>query len=163
MVVLVASLLGAAFVTFTFLTSATVFFCNADQVDVKAECSAPKRFRLQGSVDQGSVRTGTPLMFTVSFGGRSIPVTYQGDPGGIFCEGVPVVVEGHYQNGTFDGDRILVKHTEQYKAANPGRFWFPRLAAGIGTPPWLPPATRWHLPPAEGPLLHQHAMFPSWI
>ena len=121
MVVLVAALLGAAFVTFTFLTSATVFFCNADQVDVKAECSAPKRFRLQGSVDQGSVRTGTPLMFTVSFGGRSIPVTYQGDPGGIFCEGVPVVVEGRYQNGTFDGDRILVKHTEQYKAANPGR------------------------------------------
>lgn len=119
--VLAGALLAAGFFVFTFLTSSTVFFCNADQVEVTADCSAPKRFRLQGTVDPGSVRTGTPLAFTVSYGGRSVPVTYQGDPGGIFCEGVPVVVEGRYRNGTFDGDRILVKHTEQYKAGNPDR------------------------------------------
>jgi cytochrome c-type biogenesis protein CcmE len=79
--------------------------------------------RLQGTVDNGSVnKLGVGLNFKVSYNNVTIPVAYSGgDPGGVFCEGVPVVVEGIYQSGTFHGDRILVKHTEQYTAANPGR------------------------------------------
>ena len=54
-----------------------------------------KRFRLQGTVDDGSV-TKTPegIDFTVTFDGTTIPVDYSGEPGGIFKEGIPVVVEG---------------------------------------------------------------------
>jgi len=32
---------------------------------------------------------------------------------------VPVVLEGHWQGDVFAGDRILVKHSEDYKASNP--------------------------------------------
>jgi cytochrome c-type biogenesis protein CcmE len=119
--VLAGVLVASGFIVFQFLNASTVFFCNADEIGVKADCRGSRHIRLQGTVDNGSVHKGTPLVFTVSYGGTTIPVTYQGDPGGVFCEGVPVVVEGVMTSGTFAGDRILVKHTEQYKAANPNR------------------------------------------
>ena len=102
------------------LSNATVYFCNADEVGHRADCSPDKRFRLQGTVDAGSVQAGPPFHFTVTYNRATVPVTYQGEPGGIFKEGIPVVVEGRMQpDGTFAGDRILVKHTEQYRAKNP--------------------------------------------
>lgn len=121
--VLAGVLLAGGFIIFQFLSASTIFFCNADEVGVKPDCSGPNHLRLQGTVDAGSVnRAGAGLVFGVTYGGTTIPVSYSGgDPGGVFCEGVPVVVEGIYRSGTFQGDRILVKHTEQYKASNPGR------------------------------------------
>jgi cytochrome c-type biogenesis protein CcmE len=121
--VVLAALLGiAAFVVFQFLSSATLYFCNADEVGVTANCQEGRRFRLQGVVEQGSIETTSgALSFAVTYGGATYPVTYQGDPGGIFDEGIPVVVEGRLVDGTFEGDRILVKHTEQYREENPDR------------------------------------------
>jgi cytochrome c-type biogenesis protein CcmE len=114
-------LLVGGFVVFQFLNSATVFFCEANKAGVTKQCAAGKRFRLLGNVDNGSVQKGNPLRFTVSWLGSTIPVTYEGDPGGIFCEGMNVAVEGRYSGSEFNGDRIIVKHTEDYEAANPDR------------------------------------------
>jgi cytochrome c-type biogenesis protein CcmE len=122
---LVAALLvGGAVVLFQGLTNATVYFCNADEVGVKGGCEAGQRFRLQGAVVDGSVeRTGDVVeRFLVTYDGATVPVTYNGEPGGIFREGIPVVVEGRMgTDGTFAGDRVLVKHTEQYVEQNPDR------------------------------------------
>jgi cytochrome c-type biogenesis protein CcmE len=119
LVVIVAAL---GVVLYQGLANATLFFCNADEVGQRSECTGDKRFRLHGVVDAGSVdEAGATLHFTVTYGGATIPVTYQGEPGGIFQEGIPVVVEGRMQGTTFDGDRILVKHTEQYIEDNPDR------------------------------------------
>ena len=80
------------------LANATLYFCNADEVGHRSECTGEKRFRLQGTVDHGSVaEDGGTLHFTVSYNGATIPVTYQGEPGGIFQEGIPTVVEGRMQ------------------------------------------------------------------
>jgi cytochrome c-type biogenesis protein CcmE len=114
-------LLAGGFVVFQFLTKATVFFCEADKAGVTKDCAVGKRFRLLGTVDKGSVKQGTPLRFTVTWLGTTIPVTYEGDPGGIFCENSNVAVEGRYAGPEFAGDRILVKHDEGYVKANPGR------------------------------------------
>lgn len=114
---------GIAVLLFQGLSNATVFFCNADEVGVRRDCSAGNRFRLQGTVDAESIeRTadGNVLHFTVTYNGATIPVTYQGQPEGIFQGGIPVVVEGRMTPGGFDGDRVLVKHTEQYIEKNPG-------------------------------------------
>jgi cytochrome c-type biogenesis protein CcmE len=112
----------AAIVLFQGLSNASVYFCNADEVGKRSECRSDKRFRLQGNVDTGSVVAGPPLHFTVTYNGATIPVSYQGQPGGIFREGIPVVIEGRMlADGTFAGDRILVKHTEQYRQKNPDR------------------------------------------
>ena len=123
--VVAAVLVGGAFVLFQGLSNATVYFCNADQVGSKGGCGPGERFRLQGTVEQGSVvqnGAGDVQRFVVSYNGVSIPVGYDGDPGGIFKEGIPVVVEGRMgTDGTFAGDRVLVKHTEEYRAKNPDR------------------------------------------
>jgi cytochrome c-type biogenesis protein CcmE len=121
--VLLAVLLGVgAVILFQGLSNATVFFCNADEVGVKSSCTADKRFRLQGTVDEGSVRTGDRKVdFTVSYGGVTIPVAHQGDPPELFQEGIPVVLEGVMEDGTFRSNRIMVKHSEEYKADNPDR------------------------------------------
>ena len=113
---------AAAIILFQGLSNATVYFCNANEVGNRGDCTGNKRIRLQGTVDNGSIQfDGASTRFTVTYGGATIPVTYQGEPAGIFKEGIPVVVEGRMEGTTFDGDRILVKHTEQYVEENPGR------------------------------------------
>jgi cytochrome c-type biogenesis protein CcmE len=118
-----AALLGlAAFIIFQFLSSATLYFCNADEVGRRDACSEGDRFRLQGTVDDGSVQlTETGMTFTVTHNGATWPVRYDGEPGGIFDEGIPVVVEGRLLDGTFEGERVLVKHSSTYREKNPGR------------------------------------------
>jgi cytochrome c-type biogenesis protein CcmE len=119
---LAAALAAAAFIIFQFLSSATLYFCNADEVDVRDACSEGDRFRLQGTVDDGSVlETDDGLAFTVTYNGATWPVRYGGDPGGIFDEGIPVVVEGRLVDGTFEGDRVLVKHSSTYREKHPDR------------------------------------------
>lgn len=121
-VVLAVVLAGLAIVLFQTLASATFQFCNADQLGVSKGCAAGKRVRLQGTVDAGSIQEGVPLRFTVSFNGATVPVVYgDGEPGGIFREGIPVVVEGRLENGVFEGTRIINKHTEQYRESHPDR------------------------------------------
>jgi cytochrome c-type biogenesis protein CcmE len=121
-IVLAVVLAGLAVVLFQTLASATFEFCNADQIGVAKGCGDGKRVRLQGTVDAGSIQPGVPLRFTVSYNGATVPVVYgDGEPGGIFREGIPVVVEGRYENGVFAGTRIINKHTEQYRESHPDR------------------------------------------
>jgi cytochrome c-type biogenesis protein CcmE len=120
-VVLAVVLAGVAVVLFQSLASATFEFCNADQIGVTKVCADGKR-PPPGHRRAGSIQPGVPLKFTVSYNGATVPVVYgDGEPGGIFREGIPVVVEGRYVNNVFVGTRIINKHTEQYREANPGR------------------------------------------
>lgn len=105
-----------------FLTSAIDYYCNVDEIGSKDGCDSGRRLRVQGVVDKGSVENdGVVTNFAMSFGGKSIPVTYDGEPGGIFKECIPVVVHGVLNDGVFLGDRVEVKHSNDYKADNPDR------------------------------------------
>lgn len=110
---------GGVIVT-QFLSSAVDYFCNVDEIDVRDGCDSDSRLRLQGTVDEGTVeRDGGQTTFTMSYGTATIPVAYDGDPGGIFQECIPVVVHGEIDSdGTFLGDRVEVKHSDEYEAAN---------------------------------------------
>jgi cytochrome c-type biogenesis protein CcmE len=48
----------------------------------------------------------------------TIPVEYDGIPGGIFEECIPVVVHGTIEQGVLYGDNIEVKHSDEYVAEN---------------------------------------------
>ena len=99
--VLALVLAGVAVLLFQFLRSTSLYFCNADEVGQKSSCI---------------------LAFSLVFNGASVPVHYQGgEPSDLFQVGRAAVVEGRMQGGTFDADRILVKHDSQYKAKNPDR------------------------------------------
>ena len=113
---------GAGLVLTKFLTSAIDYYCNVDEIGQKAGCESDRRLRIQGTVDEGSIRNEDGITyFSMSFNNVSLPVRYQGDPGGIFEACIPVVVHGELVDGTFRGDRVEVKHSEEYEAKNPDR------------------------------------------
>ncbi len=112
---------GGVIVT-QFLTQAVDYYCNVDEVGQRSGCDEDRRIRLQGTVDEGSVeRVANTTEFTITFNDQTIPVSYDGEPGGIFKECIPVVVHGVIENGTLLGDRVEVKHSDEYVAVNDER------------------------------------------
>ena len=110
---------GGVIVT-QFLNSAVDYFCNVDEVGVRDGCEEERRIRLQGTVEAGSINKETPgvTTFLMSFGDEVISVDYDGEPGGIFKECIPVVVHGEIRNGVLEGDRVEVKHSDEYVEVN---------------------------------------------
>ena len=112
---------GGVIVT-QFLTSAVDYYCNVDEVGVRDGCDGDRRIRLQGTVDQGSIELDNDVTaFTISFNGQRLPVRYEGEPGGIFKECIPVVVHGVIEDGALVGDRVEVKHSDEYVSVNDER------------------------------------------
>lgn len=123
MIVLLLVVAAGGLVLTKFLTSAIDYYCNVDEIGAKEGCESGRRLRIQGIVDVGSVTdNATATEFSMSFGGVSLPVVYEGEPGGIFKECIPVVVHGVLRDGVFNGDRIEVKHSNEYEAENPDRI-----------------------------------------
>lgn len=121
--VLVLVLIGGGVVLTKFLTSSIDYYCNVDELGVKDGCDDGRRLRVQGSVEEGSVESANGVTtFLVSFNGVEMPVRYEGEPGGIFQECIPVVVHGRLAAGVFEGDRVEVKHSNEYTAANQDRL-----------------------------------------
>lgn len=115
---------GAGFVVITkFLTSAVDYYCNVDEIGVREGCDDTRRVRVQGNVDEGSLESrGSITTFVMSFNGASLPVDYEGEPGGIFQECIPVVAHGRIVDGVLVATRIEVKHSNEYEAENAERI-----------------------------------------
>ena len=124
--VLLVVLLALGVVVYQALSSASLYFYNADEaVEQRAELGED-RFRLQGTVLGGFDPSAEPLVFAVAFAGQRVVVHHDGDPPELFEPGIPVVLEGRW-GGTetcsyFASDRILVKHSEEYEADNEARL-----------------------------------------
>lgn len=115
---------GGVIVT-QFLRSAVDYYCNVDEVGVRSGCDADRRLRVQGLVEQGSVETSDgDTDFVISFNGVTLPVHYDGQPGGIFKECIPVIVHGRFDGAAkvFLGDLVEVKHSNEYVAVNDKRI-----------------------------------------
>ena len=121
MLVVVVS--AGGFIVSQFLTSAIDFYCNVDEIGQRAGCEANRRLRVQGTVEQDSLKSGMgSTTFVLIFNNQSIDVKYNGDPGGIFQECIPVVAHGQLVGDTFEANRIEVKHSNAYSEANPDRL-----------------------------------------
>jgi cytochrome c-type biogenesis protein CcmE len=106
-----------------FLTSSIDYYCNVDEVGVREGCDGSRRLRVQGSVEEGSLSSrGATTTFVMSFNGKSLPVDYEGEPGGIFQECIPVVAHGRIVDGVLVATRIEVKHSNEYEAENQDRI-----------------------------------------
>ena len=123
MLVLALVVAAGGVIVVQFLTSAVDYYCNVDEVGQRNGCDADRRLRIQGTVDEGSILNDRGVTsFTVSFNGATQTVRYDGEPGGIFKECIPVVVHGVLDGPTFVGDRVEVKHSEEYVAVNSDRI-----------------------------------------
>jgi cytochrome c-type biogenesis protein CcmE len=118
----VAVVAGIVIVGF-FLTSSIDYYCNVDEIGVREGCDDTRRVRVQGSVDEGSLSArGSITSFVMSFNGKTLPVDYEGEPGGIFQECIPVVAHGRIVDGVLVATRIEVKHSNEYEAENSDRI-----------------------------------------
>lgn len=123
--VLVAVLAGLGVVVYQGLTSASLYFYNADEAVAQRADLGSKRFRLQGTVLGDSIApTATGVDFAVAFDSVVVDVHHAGDPPELFQPGIPVVLEGRWDRSGdfFASDTIRVKHTPEYEADNGDRL-----------------------------------------
>jgi cytochrome c-type biogenesis protein CcmE len=121
-VAVLTSVAGLAIVVM-FLTSSIDYYCNVDEVGVRSGCEGTRRLRVQGAVDEGSLKKAAGMTtFSMSFNEDTLEVRYDGDPGGVFQECIPVVAHGRMVNGVFLSDRIEVKHSNAYSTENKERI-----------------------------------------
>ena len=120
-VVVIAAAIG--FLVFKGLGDATVYFKTADEAVAEKEDLGDRRFRVEGAVVTGSIQqTAAGIRFEIISAGEVVPVRYDGnEPPELFKEGIPVVLEGHWDGDVYASDQILVKHTSEYREENPDR------------------------------------------
>ncbi|MDP9403770.1 MAG: cytochrome c maturation protein CcmE [Actinomycetota bacterium] len=107
------------------LGEATVYFKTADEAVAEKAGLGARRFRIEGLVVAGSVRpapAGNGVGFEIrGERGATVEVVHRGDPPELFQPGIPVVLEGRWSGDHYASDRIMVKHTNEYRADNPDR------------------------------------------
>jgi cytochrome c-type biogenesis protein CcmE len=126
--VLALVLVVGGFLVVKFLTDAIDYYCNVDEVGHKSGCDVGRTIRIQGVVQKGSIsKAGAATDFVLEFNGVTMPVQLSAEPSGLFQQCIPVVVTGAAQAApdgsvVFHGNDVLVKHTNDYDAANKDRI-----------------------------------------
>jgi cytochrome c-type biogenesis protein CcmE len=124
---LVFAVLAAAFVFLLVegLGSSLNFFDTVDQAFAHRSSLGTRTFNLEGDVVAGSIHpTAAGTNFTIAEGANKVAVASSGNPPQLFQVGIAVVVIGHFTSSRsldFVSHQILVKHSENYCAANPKR------------------------------------------
>lgn len=127
-------IVGSLVVMFV-LPGATMFFRNADEAIAERVELGDRRFRLQGRVVPSSVTVdGGVTTFEVIHNCASVSVRHTVDPPDLFeSPWIPVVLSGRWVAGDvatvsgrdthyFLSDKLRVKHTNEYVAANEERL-----------------------------------------
>lgn len=113
----------AGFLIYRALSASLVYFILPSDYATAPQKYDERRLRLGGLVEAGTVRfdpNDLQLTFEITDSIASYPVTHYGAPPQLFKENTGVVVEGHFENGTFASDNLLVKHSEVYEPPKDG-------------------------------------------
>jgi len=110
------------------LGNAAIYFKTADEAVAQKTQLGTRRFRIEGDVTTGSITPRDGMVdFSIVHNAVTVEVVHTGDPPQLFKDATPVVLEGHWVLGGaggdyFASDRIMIKHSEDYKAAHPDRL-----------------------------------------
>ena len=130
--VVVAAIAAGGFMVTRFLSSAIDYYCNVDEIGVRPGCGDDRRLRVQGNVVEGSLSYDVAVTtFEIEFNGVNLPVRYEGQPGGVFQECIPVIVHGRLVGSSFQGDRVEVRHSNEYAEDHGDRLDDARSAACV--------------------------------
>jgi cytochrome c-type biogenesis protein CcmE len=113
-------LVFAGFLIQRALNASLVYFILPSEYAAEPAEYDDRRIRLGGIVLDGSVAFDDQnllLAFQVTDSLQTYPVQHYGTPPELFQENTGVVVEGRFEDGVFVSDNLLVKHSEQYVAA----------------------------------------------
>ncbi|HEX7133836.1 MAG TPA: cytochrome c maturation protein CcmE [Iamia sp.] len=121
--VIVALLAGIFALLVVQLQGSSRYYYNVDEAVAEREAIGDDDIRIQGTVvGEPTEQAADELVFSLAFGGESVDVVYTGlePPPDLFAAGVPTVLDGHFtDDGRFASDRIVIKHTEEYREENP--------------------------------------------
>jgi cytochrome c-type biogenesis protein CcmE len=97
-----------------------VYYWDVSQLVENRSKAKGAVIRLGGMVKAGTVdwkADENVLEFDITDGKQTVPVRATGAPPQMFREGIGVVVEGTVtESGKFETDRLMVKHSNEYKA-----------------------------------------------
>lgn len=120
-VVLLVAALGV--VLFNGLNDAALFYYNVDEALAKRDELGDSRFRMQGNVVDGSIKeTADGVQFVLAFHDAETEVRHRGDPPELFSPDIPVIIEGHFGEGAFMSDEILIRHDNTYTEEHEDRL-----------------------------------------
>ncbi|MCY1032585.1 cytochrome c maturation protein CcmE [Corallococcus sp. BB11-1] len=144
---------GLAFVAFGNIGDNLVYYWSPSELLSNKDKAYSATIRLGGVVQPGSIQWNeahTTLEFRVADDAKpesqSVHVRSLETPPQMFREKIGVVVEGTYdQGGVFTSNRLMVNHSNEYRAPKEGespRQWQETLAEGATaatvTPPGVP-------------------------
>ena len=116
--VIVVIVAAIGFLVVKGLGDATTYFRNVDEAVAARGELGTRRFRLQGTVVEGSlVRGPGGDEFEVAYNCSTVRVRHTGPQAPErFDEGIPVVLEGRFaeRSALYRSDTIIVKHTSEY-------------------------------------------------
>lgn len=118
---------GAAlgFISFGNIGENLVYYWDPSQLTEAGDKGVGATVRLGGLVKAGTVdwkQAEGQLHFSVTDGKSEVAVHATGAPPQMFREGIGVVVEGTMTKaGVFEADRLMVKHSNEYRAPEEGK------------------------------------------
>ncbi|MEZ5332309.1 MAG: cytochrome c maturation protein CcmE [Thermoanaerobaculia bacterium] len=109
-----------AFLAFGGIGENLVYYWSPSELVAAGESARGASIRLGGLVAPGSIERGADgltMRFAVTDGKATVPIQARAVPPAMFREGIGVVVEGTMDDaGTFETERLMVKHDNQYRA-----------------------------------------------
>lgn len=114
-----------AFISFGTMGENLVYYWDPSQLVAAGDKAYGASVRLGGVVKPGSLdwkQTEGHLRFEVTDSKQTVQVHATGAPPQMFREGIGVVVEGTLsKSGVFEADRLMVKHSNEYRAPVAGQ------------------------------------------
>jgi cytochrome c-type biogenesis protein CcmE len=104
------------------VSGSSLYYYNVDEALDQRDSLGDRDIRIQGTVvGEPTERGDDALVFDLAFGGESVAVRHIGsEPPPLFGPDVPSVLEGHFaDDGAFVSERIVIKHSEEYREDNP--------------------------------------------
>jgi cytochrome c-type biogenesis protein CcmE len=121
--VILALLGGIVALLIVQVQGSSLYYYNVDEAVAQRTSLGDRDIRIQGTVVGEPVEQGDDdaLVFDLAFDGESVAVRHLGpEPPPLFDAGIPSVLEGHFaDDGSFVSERIVIKHTEEYREENP--------------------------------------------
>ena len=116
-----------AFIAFGSMEKNLVYYLTPDELLQRGAAARNQTVRLGGLVQKGSV-DWSPATLELHFkvgmaadeGTQNVVVHATGAPPQMFQQGIGAVVEGQYDGQVFHADRVMVKHSNEYRPPAPG-------------------------------------------